>query len=337
MKNIINIIKEKATKVGQAIKKKYEDISEKIYVFQRVRVVKVIDWIDDNPNKFMDSIFLGLVAISTLAVISSIGITIVALEKEVKESNKMEIVQEIPVITEEPEEVNDVPIEVTLVEFKVMGAVNLRSEPSMDKGEETIIRVLPIGESINVVNVDSDKWAELDDGTFVHTNHIAEESVYEAMKKKYDDERKPKEVARATSRTINTGYGSNSNIFVRSGESVQSLTGKLTGIYSGLIPIVPGAIELENTHGISAHITLAIAAQETGWGKHLSNTNNYFGLRANAGWISFNNPGDGVRMFGNSIRNYSKNTLATIQPIYCPPNPEWVGKVVAIANTIARL
>jgi len=71
---------------------------------------------------------------------------------------------------------------VTAFQIEVEEAVNLRSEPSTEGGQDTIAGTLVPGETATVtariqgeeVDADNDIWYQLDDGTFVYSGAVKE-------------------------------------------------------------------------------------------------------------------------------------------------------------------
>lgn len=102
---------------------------------------------------------------------------------------------------------------------------------------------------------------------------------------------------------------------------------------------IGGAVkEIENTYGINAYFTLAVASYESGYGRSYlaRNQNNIFGLDPYNGGMTFSSKSDCVIYFGKLISKYyfSKGlvTAESINNVYEPFNSNWSYNVKQIMN-----
>lgn len=88
--------------------------------------------------------------------------------------------------------------------------------------------------------------------------------------------------------------------------------------------------QLEEEHGVNGVYAISVAFLESGYGKHKAGKNNFYGMKGNKGWMSFNTPEDNIMYFGELMNRdlYRGKSIDRIAKIYCPPNyKSWVSKV----------
>jgi len=92
---------------------------------------------------------------------------------------------------------------------------------------------------------------------------------------------------------------------------------------------------IEEDYNVNAVFAIAVAAHESGWGKHQANTNNLFGLKGSNGWMSFGSKAECINYFGRLIHNnYStRYTLEAINQKYCG-SETWPSKVKQIMQQV---
>jgi hypothetical protein len=91
---------------------------------------------------------------------------------------------------------------------------------------------------------------------------------------------------------------------------------------------------LEQKHDINGVYAMSVAFLESGYGKHLINRNNFYGMRGDGGWLSFDSPSENIAYFGKLMMRdcyTSKETISGIGTVYCPdPIEDWAGQVKGI-------
>lgn len=89
----------------------------------------------------------------------------------------------------------------------------------------------------------------------------------------------PEESADVESNSLLTlGAGYLSNVKVRPGYRYYDADDLAKGLLHDLVPLAPFFIEAQETYGIDAVFLAAIAAEESGWGRHQFRKNNIFGF-----------------------------------------------------------
>lgn len=99
--------------------------------------------------------------------------------------------------------------------------------------------------------------------------------------------------------------------------------------------------ELEQEYGINGLYAMSVAFLESGYGRHLANHNNFYGMRGSKGWLSFDSPADNIAYFGKLMTKNlytSKGTISGIGSVYCPENGDWASQVRGIMrNSYAKV
>lgn len=80
-------------------------------------------------------------------------------------------------------------------------------------------------------------------------------------------------------------------------------------------------VEVEKKYGVNGIFTMAVAMNESAWGKRKANTNNYFGMKGSQGYMSFKTAEDNILYFGELMNRdcYRNKSIDKISKIYCPP------------------
>lgn len=221
--------------------------------------------------------------------------------------------------------------------------VNLRWSPKIK--ENNIVVALDKYTELKVFNqLYYDEWYQICGGEYdelyINKDFILNEEQY---KEKTTKEKESTEIINRggepiSSATYNSNYDINEyfNVYSYSGYSLDYIKNKISKQYPDILPIVEQAWNIEQEYGINLRFTLGVACHETGLGKYLSNTNNYFGLRKSQ-FMAFNSPSDSVNTFAETIINLSKtygNTLIELKPIYCPNGDSWTNEVVYFIKNI---
>lgn len=221
--------------------------------------------------------------------------------------------------------------------------VNLRWSPKIK--ENNVIVTLPKYTELQVFKeVYCSEWYQVCGGEYdelyINKDYILTEDEYV---KKVEEESKESDVTnRGGEPVASATYSSNDdidiyfNVYSYSGYSLDYITNKISETYPNILPIVEQAWLVEQKYGINLRFTLAVACHETGLGKHLSNYNNYFGLKKSS-FMSFESPSASVNTFAETIINLSKvygNTIIELKPIYCPEGDSWSDDVLYFIKRI---
>jgi len=206
--------------------------------------------------------------------------------------------------------------------------------------DSQIVRVVEMGELLNVRGKTDNGWLELDDGSFVH-------SAYAQLV--HRDEGK----SAASTKTL-APPALDASTPAKPSSSVHSDSG-LTLEHIGVImqdtaldepSLASAVLEIEDEYGINAFFTIAVMKLESGNGKSklAKMKNNLFGLNATGGSNSqayaFDTKADSVRKFGKLIADaYVDEGYTTVEKVggkYCPANDKWPALVKKIMNSDHR-
>ncbi len=110
--------------------------------------------------------------------------------------------------------------------------------------------------------------------------------------------------------------------YVKSNLSIEQYNIILKG--TGLEGCGESYYNMEQTYNVNGLFALSVACQESGFGRYLANTNNFYGMRSSKGWMSFETPDANIQYFGklmNKSLYYGKDILG-IAKTYCPGTHE---------------
>lgn len=223
------------------------------------------------------------------------------------------------------------------------------------KGTEFEVEdVLSKGDKIKIFEVEGEEsdWVLVDTEKelYVHKDYLSETKPVEEVEEKTDEnvdntrsisdgnnESGDGQVQEDKVASATTSAWASMNINNRSGLSASEIDRKLAG--TNLSGIGWAIEDVENTYGINAYFTMAVASHESGNGNSnlAVNNNNLFGFKAGDGWASYGSKGDSVYAFGKNIsKNYIGQGLSSISSIngkYCPGDGGyWTGKIVWFMN-----
>ena len=116
--------------------------------------------------------------------------------------------------------------------------------------------------------------------------------------------------------------------------------------------LLPEARRIQQEHGIPIDLTMAIAIQETGWGKHEIGQNNHFGLRcASDDCVTLNKDGANIRyetcpneaecfnLFAKTLNELSDGNPGDVRALYrngYATSPRWVRKVKSLRRQVRK-
>lgn len=124
--------------------------------------------------------------------------------------------------------------------------------------------------------------------------------------------------------------------FIISGASVAEIAQAIDRTY--LDGIAETLYICENEYGVNFRFIYAIGAMESGRGKYLSNSYNYFGLTNGRGkYTAFNSKEHSVLYLAGLLSSdlYRDKTINDIAKIYCPPNAsKWAKDVSYLMDEI---
>lgn len=108
------------------------------------------------------------------------------------------------------------------------------------------------------------------------------------------------------------------NPFIQSGLSVEEYDIILKG--TGLEGCGESFYRMEKTYNVNGLFAVGVAFHESGYGRHKANTNNFYGMRGNNGWMSFESPDANIQYFGKLMNKslYKNKSIESIGKIYCP-------------------
>lgn len=100
-------------------------------------------------------------------------------------------------------------------------------------------------------------------------------------------------------------------------------------------------VKMEEEYDVNALFCLSVSYIESGFGTSNAaiSKNNLFGLIASTGLMSFDTPEDCIMYWGkllrNSYINNGRNTISSIQKIYCPNSTTWAPNITTYFNRYA--
>ena len=108
------------------------------------------------------------------------------------------------------------------------------------------------------------------------------------------------------------------NPFIKSGLTVEQYNKILKG--TGLEGCGQSFYTMEETYSVNGLFAIGVAFHESGYGKHKANTNNFYGMRGNSGWMSFESPDANIQYFGKLMNKslYKGKSIENIGKVYCP-------------------
>lgn len=292
--------------------------------------------------------FITIFVVSTLGVATNATMTDATTEKvQILDINEVEpsmrdrvdyITYELPIIRKEYQ----LKREASKIIAINISDLNVRNLASTKGG---VVETLPKGTKIECINsVVNGEWVELFDETngkrYISNKYIVSEERYVEMQEEAKVNVSQTSLSRGYNYNVETTFTSNSSIYLPSGylNRPEELYNIVSQKYPLLVDLVYPAIEAERNYGVNAKVTIAIACHESGNGKYLANTYNYFGLRSSS-WLAYSSPSDCVnRGFIPTILNiesYSGDALSSINRNYCPGDGGyWANKVTYFVNQL---
>lgn len=125
------------------------------------------------------------------------------------------------------------------------------------------------------------------------------------------------------------------DFYTVSGLSEAQLKKRLEGTYLWDMALV--LHDIEQRKGINFKAIYAIGALESGYGKCLSNSYNYFGITGKGGYRAFNSKKESLQYLAKLLNNelYKGKSIDDIARIYCPPNADkWAKDVKWLMKNI---
>ena len=154
---------------------------------------------------------------------------------------------------------------------------------------------------------------------------IKEEQIKQEELKKYYDDIKDIIIAEKDGAVFTY------NPYVKSNLSIEQYNTILEG--TGLEGCGESYYNMEQTYNVNGLFALSVACQESGYGRYLANTYNFYGMRGSKGWMSFESPDANIQYFGelmNKSLYYGKDILG-IAATYCPGTHEhWASCVKSL-------
>lgn len=131
---------------------------------------------------------------------------------------------------------------------------------------------------------------------------------------------------------------------------IEVLRSAFAGGYSGNEKLISNAqafLDMQEEYKVNALFAAAVSITETSAGRAghaIDGHNNWFNIRAGSGWANYLSDADGIKAFGDLIKNGSyyyaqgKYTVGAIGHTYCPNTPEYPTQAdLWIENTKAQI
>jgi len=121
------------------------------------------------------------------------------------------------------------------------------------------------------------------------------------------------------------------NPFEKSNLTVEQYNNILRG--TGLEGAGVSFYTMEQKYNVNGMFAVSVAFLESGLGRHKANTNNFFGMRGNNGWMAFDSVDANIQYFGKLMNSnlYKGKGILQIGKVYCPGTYEdWASKVTSI-------
>lgn len=118
------------------------------------------------------------------------------------------------------------------------------------------------------------------------------------------------------------------NPFIKSNLSVEQYNIILKG--TGLEGCGQSFYNMEQSYDVNGLFAIGVAFHESAYGRAKANTNNFYGMRGNNGWMAFSSPDENIQYFGRLMNKslYYGKSIVNIGKIYCPGTYDsWASKV----------
>ena len=160
--------------------------------------------------------------------------------------------------------------------------------------------------------------------TVINNAVIEQEKKLEEERLRREEEARREAELAAYRETVGDTY----NPFVKTGLTAEQFNTILAG--TGLEGCGQSYYNMEQTYGVNGVFAISVAFHESGYGKYKANTNNFYGMRGNSGWMAFESPDANIQYFGklmNKSMYYGKSILG-IGQVYCPgTHTSWANAV----------
>lgn len=169
-----------------------------------------------------------------------------------------------------------------------------------------------------------------------YTNAFIERVVEEQNRideeryRREEEERRRKEAEQKAAElaAYRAEVGDTYNPFVKSGMTAEQFNIMLAG--SGLAGCGESYYNMEQNYNVNGVFAIGVAFHESGYGRYKANTNNFYGMRGNSGWMAFESPDANIQYFGKLMNQslYYGKSIDSIGAIYCPgTSASWASAV----------
>jgi beta-N-acetylglucosaminidase len=249
---------------------------------------------------------------------------------------------EAPQITMQTVEKELTVKEPTLTKYEVTAYfLNIRFSTS---DTSKIIKVVPNGTVLEIVNIMDKGWLHLKSGGYVNGKYT---KPLDSNFKQTTQVKALSVIHRKSNPIAGAHHKPSSSVKSDSGLIVAHIEQLFKGTSLAGQGLEKAIMEMEEDYGINAYFTIAVMRLESANGKSglSKNKNNLFGLNAIDGdthnkAFSFKKKEDSVRKFGQLIsENYLDKGYTTVEKVskkYCQANPKWPDLVKDIMNSDYR-
>ena len=150
----------------------------------------------------------------------------------------------------------------------------------------------------------------------------------EEERKRLEEEQRARELREKNAVKIKGNAVLSYNPFVTSGLTVEQFNIILDG--TGLEGCGQSYYNMEQTYGVNGIFAIGVAFHESAYGRARANTNNFYGMRGNNGWMAFESPDANIQYFGKLMNKslYKNKSIDGIGAVYCPGTSQsWANKV----------
>lgn len=150
----------------------------------------------------------------------------------------------------------------------------------------------------------------------------------EEERKRLEEEQREKELREKNAVKIKGNAVLSYNPFVTSGLTVEQFNIILDG--TGLEGCGQSYYNMEQNYGVNGIFAIGVAFHESAYGRARANTNNFYGMKGNNGWMAFESPDANIQYFGKLMNKslYKNKSIDGIGAVYCPGTSQsWANRV----------
>lgn len=185
--------------------------------------------------------------------------------------------------------------------------------------DSTTVESVEASVVFSLSDANAEGYSQLDNlETTIQTAISNASNVYIEEQEKKLEEEKQRQLEEERLRLLATQAKLSYNPFEKCNLTVEQYNKILKG--TGLEGCGQSYYAMEETYGVNGLFAISVAFHESGYGKHRANTNNFYGMRGNNGWMSFSTPDANIQYFGKLMNKslYFEKSIVDIGKIYCP-------------------